>query len=837
MSGFVRRYTSEPSLEIITQIEGIVIIDLAPPPPQTGAGSGAVLLVGEFEDGPFATTDGEGVLEVFGSTDYRQKFGGLGFEYDSVPSSNPCARKHVQELWNGNGFLKSYKLRAQRLMCARVDTSVGSVSIDPVSSIEGAAGPYALAAAQQLAFTTNIGGPTNSTALIGAARAIAGIGQAFAGILSGDTIGIRVDGGVLVNVVFSATDITAATCAARINTALGYTCAVVNGAEVDLYGIIPGSAGSVELVDTVPGTAAKLGQVVGLWGDRARVNGGATNLPGIAAADIVSIALDGAAPVLVTFAGTPASAAAAVAVINAQVGKTVAHVLPSGRIRLAAPTDGLLGLASTLTVALGVPDAAADLGFGAATTTGVNTVGNVNAVTAAEVAAIVNGTAGLAAINAKAEVTASGSVRFYNSVAGGTIKLASGDMALAIGVPAASLGVTVSPTGHLGGVILAGTRVRTAGGLEWVTMQSLVIPAADPGPWAVKVRPALDDGTAVGTALGTAVVLTDQPDFTRAVVNNAAALAAAKTEPQMDALYAAAFDVTLGGTQVSREANFSLCARRSDAVVRMGLQNALDATTGGLLARKFIAGDPIGTTVAQSIANLAVFQSASSDRMFYTAKGWKLLVPEIAAVGVAGGLGFTDDGVITVRPDGPLTTLCAMLNPEENPGQQTGLIESFFAVDAAGETLDIEAYIAWKAAGIAAPRRDRVAGSIYESGVTSCTDAAKTTMARRKMADFIQDTAAELLMPYVKKLNGQAQRDAVRGVWEAFLSGLESAGQPSLARIVRFSVDDSVNAGNTDAVLALGVYYLETRVRILSSMDDIVVRTEIGEGVVLSTEV
>ena len=49
-----------------------------------------------------------------------------------------------------------------------------------------------------------------------------------------------------------------------------------------------------------------------------------------------------------------------------------------------------------------------------------------------------------------------------------------------------------------------------------------------------------------------------------------------------------------------------------------------------------------------------------------------------------------------------------------------------------------------------------------------------------------------------------------------------------------FSVDDSVNAGNTPAVLARGVYFLETKVRTLSSLDDIVVRLEVGEGVVTS---
>ena len=80
MAGFVRRFTSEPTLEVITQIEGVVIIDLTPPPPITGAGSGSVVIFGEFEDGPFAAENNEGPLEVFGSTDLQQKFGGFGYE-------------------------------------------------------------------------------------------------------------------------------------------------------------------------------------------------------------------------------------------------------------------------------------------------------------------------------------------------------------------------------------------------------------------------------------------------------------------------------------------------------------------------------------------------------------------------------------------------------------------------------------------------------------------------------------------------------------------------------------------------------------------------------------
>ena len=132
------------------------------------------------------------------------------------------------------------------------------------------------------------------------------------------------------------------------------------------------------------------------------------------------------------------------------------------------------------------------------------------------------------------------------------------------------------------------------------------------------------------------------------------------------------------------------------------------------------------------------------------------------------------------------------------------------------------------------PRVDRQSGVVFQSGVTTSTNPARVTMARRKMADFLGDTAAELLNPFAKLLNSQSKRDETRGVWEGFLAGLESLDNPNLARIVSFSVDDSVNAGNTPAVLARGVYFLETKVRTLSSLDDIVVRLEVGEGVVTS---
>lgn len=729
---FVRRFTSLPTLQVIRQIESVNVIDLAPADPVAGAGSGVVLLVGEFEDGLFATeAEAKGAVQVFGSDDYLSKFGGFGYTYDGVVANNPSARKHLTECWNGNGYLKGFKLKAQGLLIGRVDTSVGQVAFEVLASIQGGTGPFQLAAGQTLSVTTDTG--TGATAALTATAALAaGAGAAFGTIVSGDAFTIRIDGGPPVLVTFGGGDTTAAAVIARINAALGFTCAVLNAGQVDLQGIVRGTGGSVVLEDTVTGTLAKIGHTAG-------------------------------------------------------------------------------------------------------TDTGVsNIAANIDSVTLAEVVAFINGTAAITGVSGAAQI-AGGRLRLLNTetASGSTILVAAGAMATALGL--SPIGTAVARSGHLGGTIPAGTRVRASGspGLEWVTMQTLDIPAANTDTILAKVRPGLDDGTHAGIGSGLVNTVVDLPTFAAVSVNNGAALTAALTEPQLDNRYLAALNASLNEAGPARLANYLLVARRSNSVVGFGRSNATDATANGLSARKFVTGDQLGTLVAQSLVNVALWRS---DRVFYTTKGWKVRIPEIAERGLAGGVGFTEDGVIVVRPDGPLTTICAMLPPEENPGQATDLIPDFFEVATDGETLTIDTYIAWKAAGICAPRVDFDTGPEYQSGVTSSLTSGRTEIARRKMADFIQDTAVTVGKPFSKKLNRQAMRDKLRGRWDSFLGGLENPQSPEASRIAGFRTRDDKNAGNTDEVLASGVYFIDTRVRTYSSLDEIVFRTEIGPNAVVSRE-
>lgn len=732
MSGFVRRFTEIPTLEVIREIEGLVIVDLAPPAPATGAGTGVVLLVGEFEDGYFATDEeAQGAVEVYGSADYQVKFGSFGYTYSGVKANHPSARRGLAEDWNGNGFLKSFKLKCSRLLIARADTSVGEVAFAPLPTIKSSGtGPWALAVGMILSATTNAG--TGTTAALAATRAtLTGAGEAIATIVSGDTVGIALEDGRETIVTFGASDTTLSAVIARINTTLGATIASADTTHLVLTGLKYGSAGKIVLRETTTGVLAKLG-------------------------------------------------------------------FPEGSLN------------------------------------GTGNVANLAAVTAAEVVALVNASASMGSADVAAQVGPDGKLWLYHttSAAASTLQVdpGTGGMAAALGF---TLDTDVTLATNEAGTIPAGTRVQasTISGGEWVTMQTLDVPAGASGPILVRVRPGLDNGTHVGANVATINTLVDVPSFAAVSVTNPALLSAALTEGQKDAAYIEALDATLNELGVARDANYLLIARRSDAVVRAGRENATTATSIGMFGRKYVMGGMLGATPSEAIADVASYRS---DRVFYAPLALKVKVPQIAERGLAGGQGFTADGVITVRSDGPLTTVCAMLAPEENIGQQTNLIDDFFAVNAYGQILSAEVYKAFKRAGLCAPRIDRESGTIFQSEQTTSLESGRETIKRRRFADFIQDTSIGVFKPYVKRLNKAATRAKMLGKWNQFLSGLKSENAPEKSRLLEFATDDSINAGNTAAVLAQGVYYIVTTVKQHPSLDDIVVQTEIGENAVIS---
>lgn len=728
--GFVQRFRQDPTLEQLTRIEQIAIVDIAPPQPSTGLGTGNVLEVGEHEDGPFAAggdslgynPNRRGVLEAFTSADLESKYGGFGFNRAGVPSNDPAARISAGELWNGNGFIKLKFLRASRLFIARVDPSVGEVTITPRATLCGTnSGPFAgLVVGAWASFDIDAGGVVPIDALAAVAAAALAPGPP-AGLVAGDAVTIAVDGSAPVTVVFDGVSSAIADVVNTINAALGAVIASNAAGALLLTGQVLGTDGAISLVDVVGGTAVKLG-----------------------------------------YAGSPIVAA------------------------------------------------------------GTGNVANLSSVTAAELAAIINGTAAFGATTGSARVNTLQQV----CVSAAISVLASGAQ---ITIP--GWGTTlVSASDHLAGAVPAGTRV-TDGATTFLLLQTIDFAEAAVAGVTVKVRHALDDGLGIGAGAGTVSTVTDQPDFTDVDVNNALAITAALTGPQKDARYTLALAATLAmNRNPSKVATQLLVALRTTAVVRDSRQNVLDSEQRGLRGRLYISSAPLGFSPDQALADVVQFRT---DRLAYTYPGWKVRITEIATRGSAGGLGFTDDGIITVRGDGPLSTLCAVLNPEENPGQATTLIDQFFELEDIGRSLEISDYIAFKAAGIAAPIIDEDTGPEYQSGVTSSLVSGRETLARRKMADFVQDSMASLAKPFQKKLNRRSNRDAVTVRFDSFLSGLRSLNAPELQRIENFSIDDE--QGNTPDRLALGIGTWLTTVRTLSSLDAIVIRTEIGPNAIIST--
>lgn len=84
MAGFIRRFGFFPGSELISQIEGAVIVDLPPPGSIQGVGTGTACLIGEFADvtyGVSVAADGTVTtapdpVEVFSAQDMLEKVGG-----------------------------------------------------------------------------------------------------------------------------------------------------------------------------------------------------------------------------------------------------------------------------------------------------------------------------------------------------------------------------------------------------------------------------------------------------------------------------------------------------------------------------------------------------------------------------------------------------------------------------------------------------------------------------------------------------------------------------------------------------------------------------------------
>ena len=593
---------------------------------------------------------------------------------------------------------------------------------------------------------------------------------------------------------------------------------------------------SLQAADQLSVTTDSGGPVNGtaITATAATIAGGALGA-GLATGDQTSIAVDGLPAVIVTFQATDVTEALIAARVNSFMGYTACTSTAPGVDFFSAQ----LGSGARLILTEVTAGVLAKLGHVAGTWNGGGSVANLAAVTATEIAAHIN-IGGIAAIFGYAAVDANtGQVVIYRGASTtGWVQVA--DVA---GALATDLGLTTGAPGRVTAnigaafTVPAGTRVRNVGGEEWVTMRTLTWPegtvaAPNTGYQDVEIRPHNETVAHSAAGGGTVTYEVDLPSVRMIEVTNPANLTAGPlSEAAIDALYQTAFDRTKNILSDARIVTESLCARSSTNTKRMGRQNAIDASDEGCYGRTFYVHGQIGWTQVQAIADRPLY---AGERVDYSWPNWRMYVPEIAAVGVAGGTGFTADGIVNIGSDGPLASLHCALNPEENIGQANpylGFLTGFDTTITATvqSTLTKVAYIALKAAGICAPRIDQNGALCYQSEVTSDLTPGRTTQKRRKMADMIQDTLGVFGLDYSKKMATDARRAGMLAAIQGFLQGLLSPQDPNSQRIKAFSVLDVTDADPDRA--SLGIVQFQVKVQLLSSMDVIVFDTEIGEGV------
>lgn len=146
-------------------------------------------------------------------------------------------------------------------------------------------------------------------------------------------------------------------------------------------------------------------------------------------------------------------------------------------------------------------------------------------------------------------------------------------------------------------------------------------------------------------------------------------------------------------------------------------------------------------------------------------------------------------------------------------------------------------YISLMEAGISSFEFDKDIGFKIKSGVvTQVANSSKVTVLRRRMTDFLISSHARFLKNYQNAPNSQGNRVAVQGAMYNFIeTDLEKNGvlpkdsevQGGLAKIV------DIETLNDDISIAEGYNYILYKQRIWSSMRFIVLKAEVGTGVVV----
>jgi phage tail sheath protein FI len=248
-------------------------------------------------------------------------------------------------------------------------------------------------------------------------------------------------------------------------------------------------------------------------------------------------------------------------------------------------------------------------------------------------------------------------------------------------------------------------------------------------------------------------------------------------------------------------------------------------------------------TSANLKASIKTSAAASSDRIFLIGATDQTILPAAAITDVASyqsdrivycyNHAYTIDPItgteVLTRPEAWMAAVLANTDVDIHPGEQD--TKRFLAgiTRLYNQSLTRQDYINLRAAGISAMETD-LGDPVFVSGVVTLTSTpGKTEIARRRMADFLQLSAAYALRYHVKKKNTDARRQAISATLKGWLSGLKQQG-----RVVEdFLIDMDILNSPTDR--SNGIQRILMRVKLVPHMLSVVLTTEIGTGVTITT--
>jgi len=378
---------------------------------------------------------------------------------------------------------------------------------------------------------------------------------------------------------------------------------------------------------------------------------------------------------------------------------------------------------------------------------------------------------------------------------------------------------------------------------------------ANSGATAFFVKGTTNSGSALDTAIDTALpgvlstIAATGIDAINAAGASSAAVApgtAALTLSQkIESLYAAAIGKTRPTGAPQEDIVTIWSARRGTTATTIRnvlVNNAIDSSSEGRGRIAIVSGPRVGSVTGDG----ASVQDAK-DRLL--------------GQGAYAGIGTTDEtpgsGVesadrriitfpyvqvfsgdlsknVVVGPDGIMAATLSQFPEEKNPGARNDFIQDIQSFESAYQTspLGRQDYVNFKSRGISALRKDRAVGWWFQSGVTSVNPQvlqARAPIKRRRMADLIQDTLNSIGARYNKEPATTERVDQMIGEVDSFLGSLKSPPNPGNKRIEDYLIDEK--SGNTAQLVALGLFTIIVKVRLLASLDTIVFETTIGETV------